>query len=474
MKIRILFFLLFLGFSLSISTIQAKELKDWDISFKVNGLKTGDTCLVAYYQGAKQYIKDTLYATKGGTLRYKAGPDDKLDAGIFLMVLPGMKHFDFMLVEPRFKLETDLKDLVMNMKVKGSPENELLFAYKKYVESRQVKIADLQKDAEKNKAELQTISDEIIAYRDKFIADNPNAFIAKVFKASRDPEIPKDGPRDKDGNLDKTYQYQYYKQHYLDGIDFSDDRLMQTPVLQGRLKDYLNRVTVQVPDSIIQSVDEIIGRADGNPAMFRYCIATCMNLYAGTKKMCFDKIYVHIAGKYYVSGRATWVDSTQMSKIKDRYYKMLYNNCDEIAVNLKMPDVKGETRQLHEIDAEYTVVVFWAYDCGHCKKEMPKLGELYREYKKHGVEVFAVCTKDDKSKWEKFLEEKKISDWINVSDPGHNTNFRIFYDIYSTPVIYLLDKEKRIIGKRLDNENLRGLLNFKLGIEEEEEKKEDK
>lgn len=462
-----------LCFGGSASLVQSKALYNWDITFKVKGLQAGDTCLVAYYLSDKQYIKDTLYPDASGTIRYRSEKGDSLDPGIFMLVTPGMKYFEFILVEEKFSLETQLADMVNGMKVKGSEENRLFFEYLQFIETKQKQAEKLKEDEEKNKDALIAIDEEVRNYKNQFIDNNPNAFIAKVFRASRDPEIPTDGPKGEDGKLDKGFQYQYYKQHYLDGIDFSDDRLLRTPVFQARIKDYLNRVTVQDPDSIIAAIDQVIDRSRSNKEVFRFCIITAMNLYAGTKIMCFDKIYVHIAGKYYVSGEAVWVDSTQMAKIKERYYKMVYNNCNSRAVNLIMQDTSGKTRQLYDLKADYTVLVFWAYDCGHCKKEIPQLHELYKEYRDKGVSVYAVSTKPDLQKWKDFIKEKDVGEWINVADPENKTNFRTFYDVYSTPVVYLLDKDKKIIGKRLDVENLRKFINHELGIEEEEEEGEE-
>ena len=59
-----------------------------------------------------------------------------------------------------------------------------------------------------------------------------------------------------------------------------------------------------------------------------------------------------------------------------------------------------------------------------------------------------------------------MEDFINVSDTDNKTNFRVFYDIYSTPVLYLLDKDKKILAKRLDIYNLKKYLNHDLGLPE--------
>jgi hypothetical protein len=48
--------------------------------------------------------------------------------------------------------------------------------------------------------------------------------------------------------------------------------------------------------------------------------------------------------------------------------------------------------------------------------------------------------------------------WINVWDPTFSSNFRNLYDIYSTPVIYVLDSGKKIIAKRISVETLESVL----------------
>ena len=46
------------------------------------------------------------------------------------------------------------------------------------------------------------------------------------------------------------------------------------------------------------------------------------------------------------------------------------------------------------------------------------------------------------------------SDWLNVWDSYTATDFKNIYDIYSTPVVYLLDENKRILAKRIGVEQL--------------------
>jgi thiol-disulfide isomerase/thioredoxin len=115
--------------------------------------------------------------------------------------------------------------------------------------------------------------------------------------------------------------------------------------------------------------------------------------------------------------------------------------------------LNGKNVVLHNIKARYTVLYFWDSNCGHCKTVTPKLLEVYHKYRSQGIETYAVNIEGDLEGWKKYIEENKL-DWINAIDPYRQSSFKKDYDIYATPVIYLLDEKKEIIAKRLAVEQL--------------------
>jgi thiol-disulfide isomerase/thioredoxin len=129
-----------------------------------------------------------------------------------------------------------------------------------------------------------------------------------------------------------------------------------------------------------------------------------------------------------------------------------------------MKDTLGIAHTLGEIKADYTVLVFFGPTCGHCKKEIPKIKHDVDSLISAGynIKTFAVATEFDKKEWKKFINKQKIGDWINVADINHDaegnpvasSNWREKYDINSTPVIYLLDKEKKIIAKKINHQQI--------------------
>jgi thiol-disulfide isomerase/thioredoxin len=105
--------------------------------------------------------------------------------------------------------------------------------------------------------------------------------------------------------------------------------------------------------------------------------------------------------------------------------------------------------------------MFWDPDCSHCKAEMPKIEEIYQKYKDKGVAFYSACVEQEFDKWIKFIKEHNHT-WINVIDMYNISEFRKLYDISSTPVIFLLDKDKNIIAKKLAGNSLEQLIEYEL------------
>jgi peroxiredoxin len=454
------------------ATFAAKASSGYEIKVQVHGLADSALFLGNHY-GDKQYVRDTIKLDQTGTGIFK-GPDS-LPGGIYLVILPNKTYFEILVNEQKFEIETDTLDYVQNMKVKGSVENTLFNEHQKYIiaksrETQQIKARlDANKDnkdsVEVIRAKLNDADKEVKAYRMKIVSDHPNTFMAKVIKTMSEPEVP-EAPKDANGVItDSTFQFRYFKAHFFDNVDFSDERLLRSPILQSKIKTYTQQLTVPLPDSLIQAIDTIIIKARANKEVFKYCVATLANFYETSNIMGYDKIFVHLAEKYYLTKEAFWADSALQAKILERVMKIKPNILGVPAYDIHMPDTEMKMRRLYDVKAKYTILVFWDPTCSHCKTEVPKLAQYYDSVKvSKNIEVFSVGIESDVELWKKFIKDNKLN-WINVSDLYNNTNFRNYYDIYSTPVIYLLDEKKNIIAKRLDTDKVRDFI-------ENEEKKE--
>jgi peroxiredoxin len=133
------------------------------------------------------------------------------------------------------------------------------------------------------------------------------------------------------------------------------------------------------------------------------------------------------------------------------------------ARNLFMLAPDQKRIDLYDIKAKYTVIAFWDPTCGHCTTEIPKMHKMYEtEWKQKGIVVFAVNNNTNEMvKWKEFIEKEKLSDWINVypapvvtgNYTKEDVDFQTLYNVRQTPVMYLLDQDKKIIAKKVGIEN---------------------
>ena len=447
------------------------------IKITSKGLKEGSMCLLACYFADKNFIKDSAKSNAKGEVVF--ANKEKYDQGIYLFVQPNKKYFDFVMDEGQnFTLETDTLDFIKNMKVKGSEENKYFFEYQNFMAAKQKQIEPyrnqlktIKSNADSTKLlqdKIEAIDKEVIAYKLDFIKNNPKSFISTLFKAMEEPIVP-EAPVLPNGRKDSTFAYRYFKSHYFDNIDFTDARLLRTPIFQNKIKYYLDKLTPQTPDSIDISCDYIAEKARANFEIFKQLVGWMTYNYESSMNMGFDAIFVHLVEKYYVTKQATWVDSTQLYKVITRAYTLKPLLLGKKAPAIVMQDSLGKDVSLYEVKAKYTVLVFWDHGCGHCKKEIPKLADMYEKYKSKGVEVYAIETEDQPKEWKKFIIEHNLK-WINVNQPDQYKRAvtKKIYDIYSTPVIYLLDENKIIKAKRIDSEQLG---NFIDQLEKEKNKK---
>lgn len=468
----ILIFLIISGLSLSVSG------GGYKIEIKIKGV-SDTTVLLGYHYGPKKFVVDTIRVDKNGYGVFKG--DEALPGGMYIVLPPNMKYFEILVdKDQKFFIETDTLDYIKNMKITGSEDNKDFNEYHRFMAGLQKEMKDLQERKKKNKDNADSVKiiqnriDELVENRKKkvngYIKENPDKLLTAILKLMIKPEIP-DPPKDENGNItDSTFQYRYYKEHYFDNIDLSDARLLRTPIFHNKINEYFRKTTMQIADSINAEADKIIAKARANKDVFRYVVVYLINLYSETKLMGMDAVYVHVAENYYLTGEADWVDSTFLDKMQERVNKIKPN-----LIGVKAPDLKLYTPNfipvsLYGVKAKYTILLFWEPDCGHCKKSVPQLYDYYKDVaREHDVKVFAVCTHNDTAKWYKFIREHELNDWINAFDPLVKSKFRDYYDIYSTPVIYLLNDKKEIVAKRIDLNSIKELLGIKLGLKKEEE-----
>ena len=477
------FFFLF-AFCLSLPALSFSQKVGYQIKLKIDDFEEGELYL-GYFYGDKQYLKDTAYVEADG--RYYFEGNEKLSPGIYMVVLPPDNKFIQLLVnedEQWFSIETKLEAMEANMKIEGSADNQRFYDYLNFLGSKRPiadelkqKIKDSADEKKKLKYEnqLEKIDEEVFNYQNDIITKYPTSLTAAIIKSNKPVDIPEFSGTEQEKQKRSFY---YMRDHWFDNIDLSDSRMVRTPFLFKKIQHYVEKMTVQHPDSLKTAIDNVLKKTKSSEETFKYYLIHFLNEYAKSKLVGMDAVYVHLAQNYYKTGQAPWTDEEQLDKILENADKLEPLLIGKVAPNIQMEYQDGSPIQLHDFKSPLTVLFFWDPECGHCKKSMPEMVEFATEYKKQGVSVFAICTRlvtrDDEGKFSleevnkcwKFIEEKNMDVFWNTVDPYHRSRYKTIYDIRSTPQIYVLDEDKTILSKRIGAEQLPEVIDHILKVQE--------
>lgn len=410
------------------------------------------------YYGKNTFIIDSTQISDEGIATFKG--IDRLSGGIYFILYPEKKKYFELLIDDQqhFSIEADTTHNFSQVSFDNSPLNVLFQRYNRFLSDQQKKVKQADaagKDSSALAALQADIQRDIHQYRVAFIGKHPRSLLAMLFRAMQDPVVPKRP----ENNKDSAFAYHYFRSHYWDGIDFSDNRIVRTPLLETRLHRYFTQLVPPVPDSVNQAADKLLAKARADKEVFKYVLWWLTSTYEKSPYMGMDAVFVHLVEKYYVNGDAYWVSEDQLRKIIDKAAKIAPNLIGNTApaLSLQTPDLKPVN--LADIEAKYIILVFWDPTCGHCKVIVPELDSAYQSsWKTMGVKMVGVLSGGTQSEWEAFIKEHHLEDWINLWDPTGKNLYRRPYDVYMTPVIYLLDKHKKIRAKHLDVEQLNAFL----------------
>ncbi len=435
------------------------------ITFNLPEHKNSDA-LIGYYYYGNIYVKDSLHFNNSGHAVYKT--NTPLQQGIYQLFINNNKHFDFLVADDQ-NFDISVQKGGTTPEITASAESENFQRYinfttgqinhQKELTDKRERFKTIADSVQKIDEELAQMSKDVLNFQFTENAKYPDSFYAQILLANYEPEIDKNKIPPfylQNDSLQKVFEYDYRKNHYWDYFDLGDLRMWYTPYIQTRLNKYLNNVLVQKPDSVIPEVIRLIEQHKKNKPIFQNLTSFILNNSIQSNIMGIENVFVAIANKYYLSGEAFWANEQLLKQIRQDVALRENNLIGMTAKELLLEDTVGDYHSLLQQSSKYTILVFWEPECGHCQTEIPK---LYNEvFLQNNLSVFAVCTMNNKLKWQEFIHEHELRDWINVWDPYQTSNFNQLYGVQSTPSIFLLDEDKKIIAKNMNVDNLKKII----------------
>ncbi|MEA1885673.1 MAG: thioredoxin-like domain-containing protein [Bacteroidota bacterium] len=445
----------------------AQDTDGCRISFDLAGHRDSYISL-AYHMGNKQYIRDTLFTDKNGHAVYQE--EEPLEKGLYMIVFPDNNLFELIISDDqKFMISCKKDDIINSLQFKGSKENSAFLAYRKkwikFQEKATLYGQELNRLTNKDsinmlQEDLGNIEQEMLVYIKNTAEKYKGSLLSALLYSMLPVEIPDFKIPDNLSNKDSIrwlMGYNYNKNHFFDNINLDDPRLIRTPILHNKLRTFFSDVIIQAPDSVIPEIRKVISMAEGNPETFRYVLVFIFNHFRDSQIMGHDAVLVMLADEYYLNGRADWAGEKFLDDLKKDVANIRPSLIGKKAMNITMETFSGVWKSLYDIKSEFTILYFWEPNCGHCKTVTPKLRDIYSKYRDKGIEVFAVCTQNNREEWENYIIENRL-EWINGWDPMRATSYDFYYNVRATPMLYILNKDKEIIAKKLPIDNVEAFI----------------
>lgn len=447
-------------------TPKNRPAENADMTIQVAGLPAGKTNLIGMVQG-NQYLAAAPEADASGTIKIKK--DEPFKQGLYFLVFSNNTNMQILIGgDQTFTMKTDLDNLNGAMQVTGSVDNKLLYeamAFENSMKPRfaalSAKIKNVQPGTAEETAlrkEQRDLSKERRAFLEGLFAKHPETFFTSFKRAGQNPELQmvykSDGV-----TIDTARQNYLYRTSFWEGVDFQDERLMNTPVISNKLKKYIDKLTVQNVDSIITASTFLVDKTLDAPEYYKYFANWITLHFEPTETTLMDphKIYVHMIRNYFTRDRAYWSDSMEIFGLRQRTNEMAASLLGNQGPDVVSKDQNGNTKSIYEIDAPYIVIYMYNPECEHCQEESPKLVDFYKEWKSKGVEVFAIAVDTDDTKWKNYIKKTGMT-FTNVFDPTNRSIYAKYY-VDVTPEIYVLNPDRTIIAKNLKVSQLETVIN---------------
>lgn len=237
----------------------------------------------------------------------------------------------------------------------------------------------------------------------------------------------------------KNKSEQYIIDHYFDDKSLRDVRILNTRLLKNKLDDYFNNyLSKQSTNVILQKIDYLInqttaGYRDIPQNLLDHNVRDYILWYLYSKYFDNDIIYTHLSDIYF--------SKLEINNLTENIRKEIVKRADilrEITIGRLAPtftyiDDEGKQIDLSEIDSRNTILFFYKPDCQRCIRDKRILEKI-----KNNCKDLSVL-------------------YINISEDNyHNVSqdIAVQYDIKTTPTIYILDKDKRIIAKNIKAEDI--------------------
>lgn len=425
---------------------------------QLDGLPNQMIYLISFY-GERNALLDSARSDNAGVFSFPMPAT--LAPGMYRISWGPEKHVDLIFNRENIRFRTLAASPSDSLQVIESIENRIFYDFMLAERVSQSKLELLQpvvdyypdQDSFYFKA---AATYEQVQHRQENLLDSlkrtfPDSYSVRILSHYSTPFLPV--------SLTPGTRLAFLKQHFFDHVDFNDTALLRSNAWPNKAISYLalysdNRFTQkQLETEFIKAVTLMLGEASKNPDIFKFLLDY---LVSGFDKYHFEEVIAYLSENF--QDPYSCEDQEKKSALQKKLDTFKKIAIGQPAPDFEIPDQGDRLLKLSGIDSEYTLLIFWSSECGHCTEMLPKVKALYEAQKPKRYEILAVSIDTSRADWLEVVNAEQLS-WINASDlKGFDGKPADLYNIYATPTMFLLDRDKKIIAKPISFRELEAAL----------------
>ncbi len=428
----------------------------WQFSAKVE-LLPDQTIYLASLRGEEVTITDSAASLQG---RFRFSLDNHYKTGVYRVLLGNgaktdafgrtTESFDFLFDHENISVMTSNHNLVDSMQVLQSEENRIYYTFLRTRERYVARIRTLlpllnlytatdpfyAALSEELVRVQQELTDTLIVMAQK----KPGSFVSRFIRVFQEPVYkPTQGET----------MANFMREHYFDLVDLNDSTLLNSQVYTQKVITYLSFFREasagreQQEKLFMKAIDGIMNEVKYNQEVYEFVINYLID---GFQKISMENVLVYIADNY-VAGECETDNVKIMDERLEAFKRMAVGQRVD---NIVLPDMNDHPQRLSSLSNRYVLVLFWASWCPHCQGLLPRIRNWYENNSSASeLGIYAVSIDTSRAGWEEYVMENRLP-WTNVYEiKGWEGKVARQFNIYATPTMFLLDRDRKIIAKPL-------------------------
>jgi thiol-disulfide isomerase/thioredoxin len=439
-------------------------------SLRVDGLPQPAMVYFGYWYGQNAYLIDSAQVSPEQNTAVLTG-QRQWPTGLYFWSFSGFPNtVNFVLNgEQQLDFSTHSNAPIDSVKVVNSKENTPYFEWLRYerqlrtsIQMADESLAMLRRATQDRSVWMEQIGringlkSRLDSVARQQIRLYPDLFYPRIVAAEQAVTPPRDiAPRLPDGAPNTAY-YNYLEAHFWDNFDFSDERMIQTPVLPRKMDQWINIQPSEL-DTVKRNLDRLMQKTLANENI-RYLVTELLiERFDQPSVGGNETMLVHFFDQYGRSANDLGMEVADWMRLEYKVNAYRPTLPGQVAPDFALIDHRDSLVVLSDLPAKFTLLYFFSPLCSHCKALTPQVYESTLPFLNKGLRVVAVTTDHRKDIWVNYVEQN-LTGWTCLMDMMEPSLVEQKYATHTLPNILLLDEEKRIVARRLPADQLSTIL----------------